>query len=67
MARTLRAVTLLALVALLFGPGCASWRAHRPADASVPPSTDSGGLFQDVLQGLSNASMNNWNFNSDRW
>ncbi len=63
--RRLRPLAMAALLAILACCGCAAWHYRKEAAASDTSSSskpDDGGVFRDVLQGLQNASMNDWNF-----
>jgi hypothetical protein len=63
--RTTGAIALLTLLSLSASSGCASWRARNQTDRSSTSSYDNGGqgdIFQDALQGVSDASFNNWDF-----
>jgi hypothetical protein len=69
MARTPNPFKRLALLALLCCPGCASRRSSQPVDTGgVPITVDgNGGLGSSLLQDVSNASINNWNFRKIGW
>jgi len=69
-ARMLRPLATSALLALVTCSGCASWHYRKEADsgyASSPSTPGDGGIFQGLLQGLQNASMNDWNFGRAGW
>jgi hypothetical protein len=65
MKRTLNSITLLILLALLPFSGCASTRDRLQAlrqGSQADNGVNVPGNVPDVLQGLSYASMNDWNF-----
>jgi hypothetical protein len=61
MARMPDPLKLFALLALLCAPGCASWRERNRVATADAPSTDGGGNTP-LLDAVSQASLNNWNF-----
>jgi hypothetical protein len=61
MARMLRPLAMSALLALLSCSGCSSWRQRQQAAGGYTSNSSSpgdGGIIQD----LSDASINDWNF-----
>jgi hypothetical protein len=66
-------VALLALVALMACPGCAAWRARQQIAAAdyTPSSTGNSfqerNILQDAADGVSNASLHDWNGKAGRW
>jgi hypothetical protein len=70
MARMLRPLRVAAILVLLSGSGCASWRHSQAVDgdsASYPPNPSDGGIFQRAIQDLATASMYDWNFGRFWW
>ncbi len=69
-ARLLRPLALPALLAIVTCSGCAAWHYRKEAaarDATSSSTPGDGGIFQDVFQGLQNASVNDWNFGRAGW
>ncbi len=71
MERRRRPIAIVAFLALAISPGCASrWHGQQP-DGGYTSNASSiagnGGIFQDSVQGLSDASLNDWNFRRMGW
>jgi hypothetical protein len=66
MARTLNSLGLFILLMPLCCTGCASWRSRKFDPDPAPPRAQDkgdGGLLRGILEDVSNASMNHWDFN----
>lgn len=70
MVSKLRLVAMGAVLSLLAGPGCASrWHGGQPDGGYTSPHyyPANGDLLQGPVQGLSDASFNDWNSRRLGW